>query len=44
MIFGGHDHCYAAELNTETDVYLAKSGTDFETFSNITVLFGVEED
>ena len=41
MIFGGHDHCYYHELNQETGVFIQKSGTDFETFSNITVLFGV---
>ena len=42
MIFGGHDHIYMAELNKDTNVFLLKSGTDFECFSNLTVLFGVE--
>lgn len=37
MILGGHDHCYHREL-TNTDVYIQKSDTDFECFSNLTVL------
>jgi 5'-nucleotidase len=44
MCFGGHDHSYITFLNKETNVYLVKSGCDFEEFSNITVLFGVEQD
>ena len=43
MIFGGHDHSYISELNKDTNVYILKSGTDFEVFSNLTVLFGVEQ-
>ena len=43
MIFGGHDHCYARILNKETDVFIQKSGTDFECFTNLTVLEGVDE-
>lgn len=43
MIFGGHDHSYYRKLNQETGVYIQKSGTDFECFTNLTVLFGVEE-
>ena len=43
MIFGGHDHCYHSDLNPETGVYVLKSGTDFEVFTNMLVLFGVEE-
>ena len=43
MIFGGHDHSYFRFLNTDTDVFVQKSGTDFECFSNITVLFGVNK-
>ena len=42
MIFGGHDHCYFTELDLETGVFIQKSGTDFETFGNITALFGVK--
>jgi len=42
MIFGGHDHCYYSALNPSTDVFVLKSGTDFECFTNLTVLFGVE--
>ena len=41
MIFGGHDHSYLSELNQNTGVYIQKSGTDFEVFTNLTVLFGV---
>ena len=44
MIFGGHDHCYLSELNQETGVLLVKSGTDFEVFTNLTVLFDIETD
>ena len=44
MILGGHDHSYVRELNPETHVYTLKSGCDFESFSNLTVLFGVADD
>lgn len=44
MIFGGHDHCYARSLNADTNVFIQKSGTDFECFTNLTVLEGVELD
>ena len=44
LVFGGHDHCYFTDLNQETDVFTLKSGTDFECFSNLTVLFDVEND
>ena len=44
FIFGGHDHCYFTDLNNDTDVFVLKSGTDFECFSNLTVLFDVEDD
>ena len=43
MIFGGHDHSYVSFLNKETDVYIQKSGTDFEVFTNLTCLFDVEK-
>jgi hypothetical protein len=43
MIFGGHDHSYFRFLNPDSDVFVQKSGTDFECFSNITVLFDVEK-
>ncbi len=43
MIFGGHDHTYHVSLNQDTGVFIQKSGTDFECFTNLTVLFGVEE-
>ena len=39
---GGHDHCYHSELHEKTDVFLQKSGTDFECFTNLTILQGVE--
>ena len=44
IIFGGHDHCYYSDLTSSTGVYIVKSGTDFECFTNFTVLFGVEKD
>jgi len=43
MIFGGHDHTYHHSLNKDTGVFIQKSGSDFECFTNLTVLFGVEE-
>lgn len=43
LIFGGHDHAYIAKLNRQTDVNVLKSGTDFECFTNFTVLFEVEK-
>ena len=44
LIFGGHDHSYVAELKEETGVYVLKSGTDFEVFTNFMVLFDVAEE
>lgn len=44
MIFGGHDHTYYRELNDDNDVFIQKSGTDFEDFSNVIVLFGVKQE
>ena len=44
IIFGGHDHSYYSDLTSSTGVYILKSGTDFECFTNFTVLFGVEKD
>lgn len=43
MIFGGHDHVYYRELSDETDVFIQKSGTDFEDFSNVIALFDVNQ-
>lgn len=43
MIFGGHDHIYYRELSDETDVFIQKSGTDFEDFSNVIALFDVNK-
>lgn len=43
MIFGGHDHSYYRKLNDDTGVFIQKSGTDFESFTNLTVLFDVEQ-
>ena len=40
--FGGHDHCYHRSLNEKTDVFVQKSGTDFECFTNLTILLDVE--
>jgi len=44
LILGGHDHVYKTELNDDTNVFITKSGTDFECFTNLTVLFGVEQE
>lgn len=44
MIFGGHDHTYFREFCDDTDVFIQKSGTDFEDFSNVITLFDVSEE
>lgn len=44
MIFGGHDHTYYRELCEETEVFIQKSGTDFEGFSNVITLFNVSQE
>lgn len=44
LILGGHDHQFLGQLVNETGVYIQKSGTDFECFSNLTLLFGVTKD
>ena len=41
--FGGHDHCYHRSLNPETNVFIQKSATDFECFTNLTILMGVQQ-
>jgi hypothetical protein len=43
FVFGGHDHCYYTDLEKKTDAFVLKSGTDFECFTNLIVLFGVEQ-
>jgi hypothetical protein len=42
MILGGHDHVYHIEM--VNDVLLLKSGTDFEDFSSLNVLFDVSDE
>jgi len=44
MVFGGHDHHYFRTLAEETDVFVQKSGSDFEDFTNLIVLFDVKEE
>jgi 5'-nucleotidase len=39
LVLGGHDHLYAAEMDEDSGVFLVKSGSDFEDFSNITLDF-----
>lgn len=43
LVFGGHDHTYFVELNQDTGVHITKSASDFECFTNLSVLFGVEK-
>ena len=43
MEFGGHDHSYFTFLNSTTDVFICKSGSDFECFTNLSVYFGVDQ-
>ena len=40
ILLGGHDHMYAVELIKDTGVFIVKSGTDFEDFSDIRLEFG----
>lgn len=42
VILGGHDHVYETGMDRETGVLMAKSGTDFEEFSDIQLIFDVE--
>ena len=44
IILGGHDHIYHREVLEETGVFIVKSGTDFEVFSNVKVEMGVTEE
>lgn len=37
FVLGGHDHSYVAEVDQKTGVFVIKSGTDFEEFSNIKI-------
>ena len=41
LILGGHDHSYVTEVNENTGVFLIKSGTDFEEFSDFSLFCGV---
>ena len=41
FVLGGHDHIYVAEVNEKSGVFLVKSGTDFEDFSDVKVEFDV---
>ena len=41
FVLGGHDHIYVAEVSEKSGVFLVKSGTDFEEFSDIKVEFDV---
>lgn len=43
FILGGHDHSYVTEVDPATGVFLIKSGTDFEEFNNLDVLFEASE-
>lgn len=44
IIMGGHDHIYYRDVVEETGVLIVKSGSDFETFSDIKVFMNVSED
>jgi len=44
IILGGHDHMYVSEVNKETGVFIIKSGTDFEEFSDINIQFGIQNE
>ena len=35
IILGGHDHMYESSVDKKTGVFVVKSGTDFEEFSDI---------
>lgn len=42
LILGGHDHVYYSEM--VNDVFMLKSGTDFEDFSDLKVMMNVSEE
>ena len=42
LILGGHDHGYEAECNGETGVFIVKSWTDFDDFSDIDLVFNIQ--
>ena len=44
FVLGGHDHLYVAEVCQKTGVFVIKSGTDFEEFSDIKVEFCIPEE
>ena len=39
LILGGHDHSYITEVDAATGVFIIKSGTDFEEFNDLDVVF-----
>ena len=43
FILGGHDHSYLTEVCQSTGVFIIKSGTDFEEFSDFKVFLEVSE-
>ena len=42
LILGGHDHCYEVACDKDTGVFIVKSGTDFDDFSDMDLLFDVK--
>jgi len=38
FVLGGHDHSYITEVDQKTGVFVIKSGTDFEEFSDCAIL------
>jgi len=41
LILGGQDHMYETMVDDKTGVFVVKSGTDFEEFSDIQMVFDV---
>jgi len=44
IVLGGHDHTYCVEVDKDTGVFLVKSGTDFECFSDIKMVCNVNKE
>lgn len=42
LILGGHDHGYVVECDNKTGVFIVKSGSDFEDFSDIDLVFNIQ--
>ena len=44
FVLGGHDHGYVREVGQSNGVFVVKSGTDFEDFSDINLLMNATQE